>query len=34
STDLSSAPLIAASIFLDMLNVFQLFLSLFGGSRD
>jgi FtsH-binding integral membrane protein len=31
--DLSHAPLIAASIFLDILNVFLFFLSLFGG-RD
>jgi modulator of FtsH protease len=28
--DIRSAPLIAASIFLDVLNVFLLFLSLFG----
>ena len=34
STDLNSAPLIAASIFLDAVNVFQLFLPLFGSSRD
>jgi FtsH-binding integral membrane protein len=34
STDLNSAPLIAASIFLDAVNVFQLFLPLFGRSRD
>ncbi len=32
-TDLTSAPLLAASIFLDILNVFQLFLSLFGRRR-
>ena len=31
--DGSSAPLLAASIFLDILNVFTFFLSLFGGSR-
>jgi FtsH-binding integral membrane protein len=35
STDLDSAPFIAASIFLDALNVFSFFLQLFGGrSRD
>jgi len=35
STDRDSAPLIAASIFLDGLNVFQFFLQLFGGrNRD
>jgi uncharacterized protein len=32
--DIRTAPLLAASIFLDILNVFLLFLSLFGGSRD
>lgn len=35
STDMDSAPLVAASIFLDALNVFQFFLQLFGGrGRD
>ena len=34
SSDLDSAPLIAASIFLDALNVFLLFLRLFSGGRD
>jgi len=34
STDMRSAPLIAASIFLDAINVFFFFLALFGGSRD
>jgi FtsH-binding integral membrane protein len=29
--DIESAPLLAASIFLDILNVFQLFLMLFGS---
>ena len=29
-----SAPLIAASIFLDILNVFFFFLRIFSGSRD
>ena len=33
TSDVSSAPLLAASIFLDILNVFTFFLSLFGGSR-
>ena len=33
STDLDSAPLLAASIFLDALNVFLFFLRIFGG-RD
>ena len=31
--DIRAAPLLAASIFLDILNVFLLFLSLFGGRR-
>jgi FtsH-binding integral membrane protein len=31
--DIRSAPLIAASIFLDVLNVFLLFLSLFGRNE-
>jgi len=34
SSDLNSAPLIAASIFLDVLNVFFFFLRIFSGSRD
>jgi FtsH-binding integral membrane protein len=35
STDLDSAPMIAASIFLDGLNVFSFFLQIFGGrSRN
>jgi FtsH-binding integral membrane protein len=33
SSDLDSAPLLAASIFLDALNVFSFLLQLFGGSR-
>jgi FtsH-binding integral membrane protein len=33
STDIDSAPLMAASIFLDALNVFQFFLQLFSGDR-
>ena len=31
---LDSAPLIAASIFLDALNVFLFFLQLFSSNRD
>ena len=31
--DIRAAPLLAASIFLDVLNVFLLFLQLFGGRR-
>jgi FtsH-binding integral membrane protein len=31
---LTSAPLLAASIFLDALNVFLFFLRIFGGGRD
>jgi len=34
SKGLDSAPLIAASIFLDILNVFWFFLRIFSGSRD
>ena len=34
SQGLDSAPLIAASIFLDILNVFFFFLRIFSGSRD
>lgn len=34
STDLVSAPQIAASIFLDALNVFLFFLRIFSGGRD
>jgi FtsH-binding integral membrane protein len=34
SQRLESAPLIAASIFLDILNVFWFFLRIFSGSRD
>ena len=33
STDINSAPFLAASIFLDILNVFLLLLSIFGGGR-
>jgi modulator of FtsH protease len=34
STDLNSAPLLAASIFLDILNVFLFFLQLFSRSNN
>ncbi len=34
SRGLASAPQIAASIFLDALNVFLFFLRIFGGGRD
>jgi FtsH-binding integral membrane protein len=34
STDVQSAPLLAASIFLDILNVFLFFLQIFGRSDD
>jgi modulator of FtsH protease len=33
SRDLRTAPLLAASIFLDILNVFLFFLALFGRGR-
>ena len=33
STQIDSAPLLAASIFLDILNVFQFILTLFGRRR-
>jgi modulator of FtsH protease len=32
--DIRTAPLLAASIFLDVFNVFLLFLQLFGSSDD
>jgi modulator of FtsH protease len=34
STDATSAPFLAASIFLDILNVFLFFLQIFSGQRD
>ena len=34
STDLDSAPLLAASIFLDALNVFLFFLRIFGNNEN
>jgi uncharacterized protein len=33
TSDIKAAPLLAASIFLDILNVFLLLLSIFGGGR-
>ena len=33
TTDLSSAPFLAASIFLDVLNVFLFFLEIFSGPQ-
>ena len=33
NTDAASAPLLAASIFLDILNVFLFFLEIFGGGE-
>jgi modulator of FtsH protease len=32
SDDIRTAPVLAASIFLDVLNVFLFFLSIFGGD--
>ena len=32
STDITEAPLLAASIFLDVLNVFLFFLNIFSGQ--
>jgi modulator of FtsH protease len=32
STDIAEAPLLAASIFLDVLNVFLFFLQIFSGG--
>jgi len=34
SQDVTSAPLLAASIFLDVLNVFLFFLEIFGGAEE
>ena len=34
SADISSAPLLAASIFLDILNVFLFFLAIFSGQEE
>jgi modulator of FtsH protease len=33
STDINSAPFLAASIFLDVLNVFLFFLNIFSRGR-
>ena len=33
NTDITSAPLLAASIFLDILNVFLFFLAIFSGQE-
>jgi uncharacterized protein len=33
NTDVASAPLLAASIFLDILNVFLFFLEIFSGGE-
>jgi modulator of FtsH protease len=34
STDVASAPFLAASIFLDILNVFLFFLQIFSGQQE
>jgi modulator of FtsH protease len=34
SNDVSSAPFLAASIFLDVLNVFFFFLEIFSGQQE
>ncbi|HJY74359.1 MAG TPA: Bax inhibitor-1 family protein [Streptosporangiaceae bacterium] len=34
NTDINSAPFLAASIFLDVLNVFLFFLEIFSGGQD
>ena len=34
NTDINSAPFLAASIFLDVLNVFLFFLEIFSGGRE
>ena len=34
STDIASAPFLAASIFLDVLNVFLFFLEIFSGGQE
>lgn len=34
SADATSAPFLAASIFLDILNVFLFFLQIFSGQRQ
>jgi modulator of FtsH protease len=34
ATDINSAPVMAASIFLDVLNVFLFFLQIFGRGSE
>ena len=34
STDIDSAPFLAASIFLDILNVFLFLLTIFSGQEE
>jgi uncharacterized protein len=34
NTDITSAPLLAASIFLDVLNVFLFFLQIFSNQQQ
>ena len=34
SSDIASAPLLAASIFLDLINVFLFFLTIFSGGEE
>ena len=34
SSDIASAPFLAASIFLDVLNVFLFFLTIFSGGEE
>ena len=34
SSDVASAPFLAASIFLDVLNVFLFFLTIFSGGEE
>jgi FtsH-binding integral membrane protein len=34
NTDTTTAPLLAASIFLDVLNVFLFFLAIFSGAQE
>jgi len=34
SSDVASAPFLAASIFLDILNVFLFFLTIFSGGEE
>jgi uncharacterized protein len=34
NTDMTEAPLLAASVFLDILNVFLFFLEIFSGGEE